>query len=70
MSTGLTKLHSHSGIERELKFPKHTVIIDTEYANLFPEEALTPLKFYNRDYFKVDVLLFVNAGGIFKNLSI
>ena len=70
MSSGLTVLHSHSGIEREYRLPKNIVLIDTEFADLFPESELKPFKFYNRNYFKVDVLLFIKAGGVFKNLNI
>jgi hypothetical protein len=35
MSNGVTYLHSHSAIEREIKLPKHLVIVDVAYEDLF-----------------------------------
>lgn len=69
MSHGLQQLHSHSGLERELRFPKHTVLIDTQFAHLFTRNLLSPFRYNGVDYFKVNILKFVNNGGIFKNLS-
>lgn len=71
MSHGMTFLHSHSGLERELKLPKHTVLIDTCFGGMFHKDGIKtePFKYNGVNYFKVNTLAFVNAGGIFKNLS-
>lgn len=67
MSNKVTYLHSHSGLERELKFPKHTVLVDEEYKGLFIEGTIEPFKYNGVNYYKVPILSFVNKGGIFKN---
>lgn len=69
MSNGVTYLHSHSGIERELKFPKHLVLVDEKYKSLFLQDTITPFKHNGRLYYKVPVLSFVRKGGMFKNFS-
>ena len=69
MSNGVTYLHSHSGIERELKFPKHLVLVDEKYKSLFLQDTITPFKHNGRLYYKVPVLSFVRKGGAFKNFS-
>ena len=70
MSAGLTILHSHSGLERELKFPKHIVLIDTKFASLIHALGANtePFRFGSKDYVKAPVMAFVKAGGVFKNL--
>lgn len=70
MTTGITYLHSHSALERELRFPKHIVLVDAKYKSLFAdciEGDITPFSYYNVDYYKVPILAFVRKGGIFKN---
>ena len=42
MSHGLTFLHSHSGLERDLRFPKHTVLVDAKFAHMFSGEQCVP----------------------------
>lgn len=69
MSQGLNKLHSHSGLERELRFPKHTVLIDAKFKHLFLADTITPFVYNKVEYYKVPVLSFINKGGVFKNLS-
>lgn len=71
MSRHLNILHSHSGLERELKFPKHTVLVDATFASIFHKYGITtvPFRYYNIDYIKVHILDFVRAGGVFKNLD-
>ena len=69
MSHGLNILHSHSGLERDLKFPKHTVLIDTQFGHLFHKDTCVPFKYNGVEYLKVNILQFVKNGGIFKNLS-
>ena len=59
-------LHSHSGLERELKIPKHTVLVDEEFGDRFIEKK--PFKYNGVDYIKVPILSFVKEGGVFKNL--
>ncbi len=69
MSRNLNQLHSHSALERDLRMPKNMVLIDAEYGEFFKGHILIPFRFNGVDYFKVNILLFVYAGGIFKNLS-
>ena len=66
MRHGRNLLHSHSGLERELKFKKHIVLVDEEFGDLFI--AKTPFRYNGVDYYKVNTLEFVNKGGQFKNL--
>ena len=71
MSFGLSILHSHSGLERELKFPKHTVLIDASMGAQVHKYGIktVPFRCRNKEYLKVAILDFVRAGGVFKNLS-
>lgn len=69
MSRNITQLHSHSALERELRLPKNIVLIDAEYEDLFKGQIIWPFRFNGIDYFKVNILHFVNNGGIFKNFS-
>lgn len=69
MSHNLTQLHSHSALERELRLPKNTVLVDAEFKEMFKGHLLWPFRFNGVDYFKVNILHFVKNGGIFKNLS-
>ena len=66
MSHGKDYLHSHSGLERELKFPKHIVLVDEKYGHLFTN----PIPFVKGgiSYCKVSISEFVHNGGVFKNL--
>ena len=68
MSRGISVLHSHSGIEKELKFPKHIVLVDECFGGLFPDEAIKPFRYDGEMYYKVPILMFVEKGGVFKNL--
>lgn len=69
MSHNLNQLHSHSALERELRMPKSTVLVDAEYAELFKGHILMSYRFNGVEYLKVNILLFVHTGGVFKNLS-
>ena len=71
MSHGLTQLHSHSGLERDLKFPKHTVLIDAAFGAQVHKHGFKTVLFlsHGHEYLKVNILDFVNSGGVFKNLS-
>lgn len=69
MSHGLTFLHSHSGLERDLRFPKHTVLVDAKFAHMFSGEPCVPFTHNHIEYVKVNILSFANKGGVFKNLS-
>jgi hypothetical protein len=69
MSHGLEILHSHSGLERDLKFPKHTVLIDAKFVHLFHKDTAIAFRYGGIDYFKVNILQFVRNGGVFKNLN-
>jgi len=60
------QLHSHSGLEREIKFPKHIVLIDEDFCDMFP---IREKMVYNKKvYYKVPILDFIRNGGRFKNL--
>lgn len=71
MSDGVRYLHSHSWIERELSFPKHTVLIDEEYESLFSDIGIKTelFKYKGKNYYKVPVLAFIRRCGRFKNLK-
>ena len=64
-------LHSHSGLERDLKFPKHTVLVDASFASTFHMNGIntTPFRYRGVDYVKVPTLAFLQFGGQFKNLD-
>lgn len=68
MSYGHNYLHSHSGIERELKFPKDKVLIDKKYGDMFEDAFLKPFSYKGKDYLKVNIYIFWKKGGVFKNL--
>ena len=68
MSHGITFLHSHSGLERNLRFPKHTVLVDAKFANMFSGEPCVPFTHKSIEYVKVNILSFVKKGGVFKNI--
>ena len=63
----MATLHSHSGLERELKLPKHIVLIDEQFKNMFIENNITPLKYNGHTYYQVPTLAFAKKGGFFKN---
>lgn len=69
MSYGKDYLHSHSGLERDLCFPKHTVLVDAKFAHMFSGEPCVPFTHNRIEYVKVNILSFANKGGVFKNLS-
>ena len=70
MSHGLNFLHSHSGLERDLRFPKRTVLVDAKFAHMFSGEPCVPFRHNGVDYIKVNTLSFANKGGVFKHLSV
>lgn len=65
-----TILHSHSGLERLLGFPKNVVLVDKEFAPLFAkwEHLIEPFRYKQVEYIKVPISLFVFRYGEFKNL--
>lgn len=68
MSKGLSILHSHSGLERELKLPKHIVVVDSCFINLFNGTKVQGFTHNGVSYYKVPVNAFIKNGGHFKNL--
>ena len=70
MSQGVSYLHSHSGLEREMKMKKQYVLVDVEFMSEFEKEHVTIQPFYydNVNYIKVPTITFVKLGGAFKNL--
>lgn len=69
MSKNLTILHSHSGLERNLKFSQSFVLVDEEFADMFDSEYVKPFKHNRITYLKVPILMFVKKGGVFKNFE-
>ena len=72
MSAGKEYLHSHSALERELRLPKHVVLVDTKFENLFDSEFVEEFKVKQNGqmltFLKVPILEFVKNNGVFKNL--
>lgn len=70
MSQGVLCLHSHSGLEREVKMENRYVLVDEVFRGDFEKEhvAVQPFFYDNVNYIKVPTLTFVKLGGIFKNL--
>ena len=69
MSTGVNFMHSHSALERDLKFPKKYVLIDTKYANKFQDTFVKPFTYRGKDFCKVHTYEFWRRGGVFKDLK-
>ena len=69
MSDGVRFLHSHSALERELKFPKDKVLIDKKYGDRFSEDLLKPFTYKGHDYYMVNIYTFWVKGGVFKNVK-
>ena len=71
MSHGIKYLHSHSAIELEQNFPKHIVLVDEEYKNLFIDciKEIKPYKYKGKTYYKVPTIIFVKKGGVFKRFK-
>ena len=69
MSNGITFLHSHSGLERNLRFTKHIVLVDAKFANMFSGGPCVPFTHNSIEYVKVNILSFIKKGGVFKNIS-
>lgn len=67
MSGKFNGLHSHSALERELKFPKHFVLVDEEYKNMFIADTISRYAYGGKVYYKVPIMSFVRNGGVFKN---
>ena len=70
MSRGITVLHSHSLLERDLGMPKHMVLVDSKYKDVFSDCGieLKTFKLNNIEYVKVPILSFVHKGGVFKGV--
>lgn len=68
MSVGVTYLHSHSGLEKMLNFPKRVVLVDAQYRNMFLDCYVETFSYNKVNYIKVPILTFVKRGGVFKNL--
>ena len=68
--SNITLLHSHSGLERELHFPKHTVLVDAKFGYMFLEEETERFKYAGVEYLKVPTYSFYKKGGVFKNFPL
>lgn len=71
MSQGYSQMHSHSGLEGALGFPKHIVLVDAQFASVFHKIGVntTPFRHHGVDYIKVPIMAFVLNGGVFRNLD-
>lgn len=69
MTANFKRLHSHSGIEKKLLFPKNIVLIDKEYVHLFPSEQVSKNVYNQTEYYRVPIMSFVRKGGVFKNFE-
>ena len=69
MSFGITAMHSHSGLERNLNIEKRFVLVDEIYKNRFLEDTITRLEYNKKVYYKVPIMSFVKNKGVFKNLE-
>lgn len=71
MQNNVFTLHSHSGLEREIKMPKHLVLVDEEFIDLFLDcgQKLARYTYRGKVYYKVPILSFVHKGGVFKNFN-
>lgn len=64
-------MHSHSALERDLKFPKSYVLVDEEFSPIFVEEGVfvAPVTICGVSYVKVPIMAFIKLGGVFKNFA-
>lgn len=73
MSIGEIQLHNHSGLEKEIRFPKKFVLVDEVFRDRFNpsriSETVIAVNGKKMKFIKVPTLDFVRKGGIFKNLS-
>lgn len=69
MSLNIDYLHSHSGLEKILIYPKHYVIVDVKYKKLFGDEYAKTFKYNGITYCRVPTILFVKKNGVFKNFN-
>ncbi len=69
MSTA-TYIHSHSGLERLLNFPKHTVLVDKRFEPVFIDTPHKAFTYGGIEYIQVNTLTFVERHGVFKNFSL
>lgn len=69
MSSNISYLHSHSGIEREVRMQKRFVLVDEKYKGMFSDcgTEVVPFFYQNKKYYQVPIMAFVNNGGIFRN---
>lgn len=73
MSTGEIQLHNHSGLEKEIRFPKRFVLVDTSFRDRFNpnriENFSTTINGKKLNFIKVPTLDFIKKGGVFRNLT-
>lgn len=74
MSQGVTYLHSHSDIERnvrELVRDKFHVLVDKEFKHMFDDctTDVHPYSYKGKMYYRVPTYAFYKKGGLFKNLD-
>ena len=60
-------LHSHSGLERNLKLSKRFVLVDERFEYLFSDVTRKPFRHRGIMYVQVPLVSFVRRGGVFKN---
>lgn len=73
MSNGETQMHNHSGLEKEIRFPKRFVLVDESFRDRFHPKAIEDFSVtrYGQkfNFIKVPILDFIRKGGVFKNLN-
>ena len=71
MASYVDGLHSHSGLEGAMGYPKHLVLVDERFEDLFLKNNIKPMRIAlnNKTYLRVPIMAFVRLGGQFKNYT-
>ena len=69
MTANFKQLHSHSGLEKKLMFPKNKVLIDQDFVHLFTPKQAKRFVYNQVEYYRVPIMPFVMKGGVFKNFN-
>lgn len=71
MKVNADGMHSHSGLEGSLGYPKHLVLVDEAFEEKFKEANVKVIHvaIRNKVYLRVPILAFVKLGGQFKNYT-
>ena len=69
MTANFRHLHSHSGLEKKLLFPKNKVLVDKDFLHLFSNKQAEKFVYKQMEYYRVPIMAFVMKGGVFKNFE-